>query len=82
MGARNQEKATIAIEEIEKGLRTNGGDSHSRGSVHWLSLDLSDPRLVKQAATEFLGKEERLDILGELDFIPIISAERLTVHSE
>jgi len=59
MGARNQEKATIAIEEIEKGLRTNGGG----GSVHWLPLDLSDPRLVKKTATEFLRKEDRLDIL-------------------
>lgn len=64
MGARNQEKATIAIEEIEKGLRTNGGG----GSVHWLPLDLSDPRLVKKTATEFLGKEDRLDILGEFNF--------------
>lgn len=70
MGARNEERATTAIEEIEEELRTrkgaNGEDSSTRGSVHWLPLNLSDPRLVKKAAIEFLGKEERLDILGEL----------------
>jgi len=67
MGARNEERATAAIEEIEEELRTwkgaNGEDSSTRGSVHWLPLNLSDPRLVKKAAIEFLGKEERLDIL-------------------
>ncbi|KAF9063833.1 NAD-P-binding protein [Rhodocollybia butyracea] len=62
MGARNEEKATVAIEEIEAELPkdTNG---NSKGSVHWLKLDLSDLRLVKEAGTWFLSKEERLDIL-------------------
>lgn len=60
MAARNEEKARTAIEEIEAELRSES----DAGSVHWLRLDLSDPRLAKEAATEFTRKEERLDILG------------------
>ena len=33
--------------------------------VHWLKIDLSDPRNGKLAAEEFLKKETRLDILSE-----------------
>ncbi|KIK62758.1 hypothetical protein GYMLUDRAFT_242403 [Collybiopsis luxurians FD-317 M1] len=61
MGSRNEEKALKAIEEIQANLcQRNKTD----GSVHWLRLDLSDPRLVKRAAEELLQKEERLDIIG------------------
>jgi NAD(P)-dependent dehydrogenase (short-subunit alcohol dehydrogenase family) len=35
------------------------------GTLHWLQLDLSDPRLANKAAEEFLKKEDRLDILSE-----------------
>jgi hypothetical protein len=63
MGARNEEKASVAIEEIEVKLRKDA-NGNSKGSVHWLKLDLSNPRLVKEAGTWFLSKEERLDILG------------------
>ena len=31
----------------------------------WLELDLSQPRNVKKSAEDFLGKESRLDMLGE-----------------
>lgn len=66
MGARSEEKATAAIKEIEEELRNDGGNSDNKGSVHWLALNLCDPRLVKETATEFLRKEGRLDILGAL----------------
>ncbi|KAF5362156.1 hypothetical protein D9756_002152 [Leucocoprinus leucothites] len=49
-----------AYKEASKRLEEAGlGD----GSVHWLHLDLSDPRLASKAAKEFLQKEDRLDIL-------------------
>lgn len=35
----------------------------SQGTMVWLPLDLSDLASVKIAAEEFLGKEERLDVL-------------------
>ncbi|KAJ7303689.1 NAD-P-binding protein [Mycena albidolilacea] len=56
MGARNGVRAAEAIERLKA---ENLGD----GSVHWLEVDLSDPRLASQAAKEFLKREERLDIL-------------------
>jgi len=40
------------------------------GSLHWLKLDLSDPRGVKSSAEEFVRKEDRLDILGALNGSP------------
>lgn len=57
MAARNESKALAAIEQLN-------AEDMADGSVHWLKLDLSDPRLAKQAAEEFLHKEKRLDILG------------------
>ncbi|KAF7354228.1 NAD-binding protein [Mycena venus] len=56
MGARNSARAAEAIERLKV---ENMGD----GSVHWLELDLSDPRLASKAAKEFLERENRLDIL-------------------
>ncbi|KAJ3995879.1 NAD-P-binding protein [Lentinula boryana] len=61
MGSRNQGRAQKAIEEIEAKLQKSGDDNQA--SIHWLQLDLLDPRSVKEAATEFIAKEERLDIL-------------------
>ncbi|KAH7874994.1 uncharacterized protein C8R40DRAFT_239368 [Lentinula edodes] len=63
MASRSKEKAQKAIEEIRAELQNGGGEGESKGSVHWFKLELSDPRSVKEAATEFLAKEERLDIL-------------------
>ncbi|KAJ7775733.1 NAD-P-binding protein [Mycena maculata] len=56
MGARDQGRAEAAIKQLET-------ENINDGSVHWLKLDLSDPRTAKAAANEFLGKEQRLDIL-------------------
>ncbi|KAJ7731361.1 NAD-P-binding protein [Mycena metata] len=56
MGARNGARAAEAIERLKM---ENIGD----GSVHWLELDLSDPRLASRAGMELIQQEERLDIL-------------------
>ncbi|KAF9467316.1 hypothetical protein BDZ94DRAFT_1249065 [Collybia nuda] len=56
MASRNESKAMGALTQLEsEGLGT--------GSAIWLKLDLLDPRAVKKAAEEFIGREERLDIL-------------------
>lgn len=49
------------------------------GTVHWLKLDLSDPRSAKNAAEEFMKIEDRLDILGtsSLQFCLIESAGQI-----
>lgn len=64
MAARSEEKAKEAIRMIEAELQKDASGS-SVGSVYWLPLNLSDPRLAKGAGTEFIQKEDRLDILGE-----------------
>ncbi|KXN91094.1 hypothetical protein AN958_02869, partial [Leucoagaricus sp. SymC.cos] len=57
MACRREEAFKNAVKRLEEaGL----GD----GSVHWLKLDLSDPRFASQAAKELLNKEDRLDILS------------------
>ncbi|CAK5276220.1 unnamed protein product [Mycena citricolor] len=56
MGARDQERAEAAIQQLE-------AEGISDGSVHWLKLDLSDVRRVREAVASFCKKEERLDVL-------------------
>ncbi|KAK0431877.1 uncharacterized protein EV420DRAFT_1705487, partial [Desarmillaria tabescens] len=48
-------------EAIEK-LKTESLEP-GNGDVVWLKLDLSDPRLARQSAEEFMRKEKRLDVL-------------------
>lgn len=61
LAARNESKATAAIARLEaEGLGPGNGD------VVWLNLDLSDPRMAKKAADDFLRRENRLDVLGML----------------
>ncbi|KIK62756.1 hypothetical protein GYMLUDRAFT_197864 [Collybiopsis luxurians FD-317 M1] len=60
MGSRNEEKALTAIEQLQENLRQK---NKTGGSVHWLRLDLLDPRLAERAAEEIIRKEKRLDIL-------------------
>jgi len=56
LATRNEEGTKEAMEMLKnEGL----GD----GTLHWLKLDLSDPRGVKSSAEEFMKKEDRLDIL-------------------
>ncbi|KAJ7735625.1 NAD-P-binding protein [Mycena maculata] len=56
MGARDQGRAEAAIKQLES-------EDINDGSVHWLKLDLTDPRAARAAAKELLEKEKRLDIL-------------------
>ncbi|KAF9564497.1 NAD-P-binding protein [Agrocybe pediades] len=56
IAARNEQRAQDAMNQLRK-------EGMEDGVVEWLSLDLSDPRLAKRSAEEFLKKEERLDIL-------------------
>ncbi|KAJ7476907.1 NAD-P-binding protein [Mycena galericulata] len=71
MGARHEGRAAAAIEQLQS---ENIGD----GSVHWLKLDLSDPRLAKAAAKDFLDKEQRLDILVNNAAIGAVGPYKLT----
>ncbi|EEB94675.1 hypothetical protein MPER_06472 [Moniliophthora perniciosa FA553] len=58
MAARDEKKAKAAIETLQR-----QGLGPGNGQVHWLKLDLSDPRAAKAAAEEFTSQEKRLDIL-------------------
>uniref|UniRef100_A0A0W0GAI6 NAD(P)-binding protein n=1 Tax=Moniliophthora roreri TaxID=221103 RepID=A0A0W0GAI6_MONRR len=58
MAARDEKKAKTAIETLQR-----QGLSPGNGEIHWLKLDLSDPRATKAAAEEFISKEKRLDVL-------------------
>ena len=60
MGARDESKATGALARLEA-----EGLGPGNGTVHWLKLDLSDPKIAQEAAKDFLKKETRLDILSE-----------------
>ncbi|KAF7301035.1 NAD-binding protein [Mycena indigotica] len=53
------------------------------GSVHWLKLDLSDPRLAVSAAKELMEKEdsERLDIIGALPYVSYSILARFRAES-
>ena len=59
LGARSEEKAKAAIERLT-------AEGIGSGQVHHLNLDLSDPKLAKAVAEDFLTKEIRLDVLGML----------------
>ncbi|KZT31947.1 NAD(P)-binding protein [Sistotremastrum suecicum HHB10207 ss-3] len=58
MGARNESKATGAIAQLEA-----EGLGPGNGRVVYHQLDLSDPRLAKKSAEEFMARETRLDAL-------------------
>ena len=57
IAARSSEKVNRVIENIQAYA------PRSKGSLHPLLLDLSDFPTVKDAAKEFLQKENRLDVL-------------------
>ncbi|KAL4063800.1 hypothetical protein J3A83DRAFT_4454256 [Scleroderma citrinum] len=59
MAARNKARAEAAIADLQK-----EGLGPGNGEVVWLELDLSDPRNAKNAAREFMNKEDRLDVLS------------------
>ncbi|KAJ7717468.1 NAD(P)-binding protein [Mycena metata] len=57
MATRDPTKAKAAIKKME-------AEGLGEGSVHFLELDLADPRQVSTAAKQFAESEERLDILN------------------
>ncbi|KAI0937523.1 hypothetical protein AcW1_001619 [Taiwanofungus camphoratus] len=76
LAARSEAKASAAIAQLHsEGLGMTHRPSGARlpaensmagygmGEVHYLELDLSDPRNAKKAAQEFMAQEERLDVL-------------------
>ncbi|KAK3309301.1 uncharacterized protein B0T15DRAFT_488050 [Chaetomium strumarium] len=57
VAARNEDKARSAIQDL------TGSVPASRGSLEFLPLDLSDLNHVRDAARDFLTREDRLDVL-------------------
>jgi len=64
LGARNESKATGALAQLD-----HEGLGPGNGEVFWLKADFSSMRSSKAAAEEFLKKEQRLDILSEIESI-------------
>lgn len=64
LACRDVGKGEEAVESIQKELEhEQSGESGTIGECSLLKLDLSDLASVKEAATEILNKEERVDIL-------------------
>ena len=57
IAARSEEKTSGAIKEIQS------AHPNSRGTLIYLHLDLNDLTTIKASATEFMSKEQRLDII-------------------
>lgn len=57
IAARNQQKAEEAIAAVKEAF------PESKGTIHFLHLDLDDLTTIKKSAEEFLKKESRLDVL-------------------
>jgi NAD(P)-dependent dehydrogenase (short-subunit alcohol dehydrogenase family) len=55
MGARNQEKAAAAVEDIRAGV--------AEASLEVVALDLGSQASVREAAEQILGAHERIDLL-------------------
>ncbi|KAJ3854179.1 hypothetical protein EV368DRAFT_37402 [Lentinula lateritia] len=63
IAARNEQQSLESIEKLKEDLRLGQDGPGSDGQVHFLKLDLGDPRNVKKVAEEFMAKESRLDVL-------------------
>ena len=59
MAARNESKATSAIEKLKSESFEPGN-----GEIVFMKINLSDPKQVKNAAERFVQMESRLDVLG------------------
>ncbi|KZS87492.1 NAD(P)-binding protein [Sistotremastrum niveocremeum HHB9708] len=58
LAARNESKTIGVIKELEiEGL------GPGNGSLHYVNLNLSDPRSAKKSGQEFIQRESRLDVL-------------------
>ncbi|KAJ8483133.1 hypothetical protein ONZ45_g14712 [Pleurotus djamor] len=58
LAARNESAAAAAISKLK-----SEGLGPGNGEIVWLKLDLSDPKLAKEAGEAFLKLESRLDVL-------------------
>ncbi|KAF8828094.1 hypothetical protein HHX47_DHR4000991 [Lentinula edodes] len=63
IAARNEQQSLESIEKLKEDLRLGQDGPGSDGQVHFLKLDLGDPRNVKKVAEDFMAKESRLDVL-------------------
>ncbi|EKG22232.1 Short-chain dehydrogenase/reductase SDR [Macrophomina phaseolina MS6] len=59
VAGRSPDKAAQAIEEVKKG----GGGGGGNGRVEFLKLDLASLASIKGSVDEFVGREDRLDVL-------------------
>ncbi|KAN0082541.1 hypothetical protein V8E55_008336 [Tylopilus felleus] len=66
MAARNKVRAEEAIAKLKQ-----EGLGPGNGEVIWLALDLADPRNAKTTAQDFMGKEERLDVLSKPSYVVV-----------
>jgi len=57
VAGRSAERCTTAIEKIKAEFGESGG------RLEFLKVDLGDLTTIKRAAEEFMGKEQRLDVL-------------------
>lgn len=71
IAARNEQQSLESIEKLKEDLRLGPG---SDGQVHFLKLDLGDPRNVKKVAEDFMAKESRLDVLVNNAAMSVIQA--------
>ena len=75
LAARNEERAKAAIHKLkQEGLGSRNGD------VHWLKLDLSDPKVAKESALQFAAKEKRLDVLVNNAAMCVIEPDEFIVY--
>ena len=63
LGARSEQRAKKAIQRIEEAHP----EVRKNGNLIWLPLDLTHPANVIKSAEDFMGREQRLDILSKLN---------------
>ncbi|KAF2105324.1 hypothetical protein BDV96DRAFT_655737 [Lophiotrema nucula] len=64
IAGRSQDRVEAAIDKIKSSpAAPHPNVETGKGSLHFLYLDLEDMPTVKSAADEFMGKEERLDVI-------------------
>ncbi|EDR07006.1 uncharacterized protein LACBIDRAFT_299222 [Laccaria bicolor S238N-H82] len=59
LGARNEEKGKAAIAHLDE-------EGITPGNAIYFPCDISTPLQAKQAAEDFISREDRLDVLGML----------------
>lgn len=74
MAARTESRALAAIEE----LKNQHEELRARDNIKFMKLDLTDLKGCAEAAREFLGRKERLDILGAFYHLTLQIVEILT----